>query len=75
LSIQKNKKGLWRFDRTVGGVRLLSRFLYVSRAEAEQAERHAVQDFVATGWTPQSRIAAAAAKAARIAARLKASRP
>ncbi|NIN00400.1 MAG: hypothetical protein GTO24_20670, partial [candidate division Zixibacteria bacterium] len=44
---RKQKHGtFWRYDKVVKGVRLSSAYLYRSKAEAEEAEREAIQNFL-----------------------------
>lgn len=59
MSVERRKlKGgwRWRFTRMIGGVRLHSRSIYLTRAEAERAEIEAVSNYLRTGQRPQESI-------------------
>ncbi len=48
MSVER-KSSLWRFDKTVAGVRLQSRAIYTTKREAELAQAEAVSEYLRTG--------------------------
>ena len=49
MSVDKSAKGLYRYRRMVGGVKLRSRHIYPTKAKALAAEAEAVSEFTRTG--------------------------
>lgn len=48
MSVER-KSSLWRFDKTVAGVRFQSRAIYTTKREAELAQAEAVSEYLRTG--------------------------